>query len=354
MSQVEGTVISGEPGAAPPAGEQDVDIDSVVEKFLASAEESQKDSKDTEDKVPDKEETEDKKKADGEEAGKTGESKASESATEEEALWLKQKTDLERQLREANKKVKDLEEAETEEEEDTGPSDVEKAIMAELSRDPKGFFEKHGLTSKAGSIGKRLLGAALGDDAPEKFQKQLQELDTTARLEALEASIRSDTDSRKKAQDDAARQVRAEMLAGDLSDLLDGESLGEAYPYLAVITQDNRKEAENALEYEAIELVGAGGRWPSAKKVAQALEKKLVKNVSRFSKLGTAKEETSEEETQEETQGKERKTPKALSDKKGSQRKSKKDLKKEQESWDADQWASHAEKFVLENKDKFK
>lgn len=314
-----------------------IDFDALAEKLVGDLEEDSENAEDssTEEEVEEEveEESEDAADDDGEETA------ASEDAEDDkEAAWLKQKEAQDKELREARRRIKELEESKKQE---ATPAEraEEKRLVAEFLRDPAAFLSKYGEESKAGVLGKRLLGAALGDDAPDDFKKQVKELALEARLEALERDIREDDSSRTKIHEEAARQVRAEMLKSDIDDLIEEpDSLEDRYPYLSVITKDNREEAQQALEFKAIEMVRSG-QWPTAAKVAQALEKDLVRSVSRFEVL---KRRAADDTTQEDA-GEERKQPKSLSNAKGTKRRSKKDLRKVQADWDEDKWVEYAE-----------
>lgn len=335
MSQVEeGTE------ATEAASNAEPDIDAIVEKFAAqqAEEESQEEAEPEAEAQPEPEAKEETQEA----AEKEPE------ISQEEARWLKQKSDLDKQLREAQQKLKEYENKPAEPESPSVDPQEQKWIR-EFAKDPAKFLKKHDLDSKAGAFGKMLLASSLGDDIPEDFAKQVGQLTTEARIEALEQEIRDSTDKRSQSQAAAVKQVRVEMLQTDINDLVSSETMKKDFPYISAFANNDSDASREALEQQAVAMI-QDGKWPTANKVARALEQKLVDQVSRFKGLlspGEATDETPEKEAET------RKSPKALSDAKQSKKKSQKELRKEQEDWDEHDWHAHAEKFLKQNAGNF-
>lgn len=262
---------------------------------------------------------------------------------EKEAAWLKQKTAQDQELRELRQKVKDFEDSKPKEEEFSA---AETKLVNEFFRDPGAFLEKHKAGSKAATLGKRLLAHALGDEAPEDFKQKVSQMGLEARLDALEASIREEDDGRAQTQVTAARHLKAEMLNADLNEMLDDvEDFAKQYPYVGVIATDDLEEARQILQHKAVELVNTG-KWPSARKVAQELNKGLEQSLSRFKSLTGPqldKDNADDEDTPDQESGTKRKQSKPLSAAKGAKRRPR-DLQKEQETWTKEQWDKYGEK----------
>jgi hypothetical protein len=308
----------------------DVDIEKIYSDLSDSAEAPEEDAETVE--IAEAVEEDPQEDEESEPGDEVAEAKKPDT---KEAAWLKQKTAQDKELRDLRKRIKEYDDAKPSE-----PDQQEQKFVAEFFRDPGAFLKRHGADSKAGALGKRLLAVALGDDAPEHFKEQVDRLSLEARLEALESGIREEDSSRVSTQTEAARHLKAEMLQSDLNELLeDVDGFVQSFPYTGVLASDNLEEARSALQIKAVELVRSG-KWPSAQRVAQELNKELERSVSRFKALTGPTLDTADDEDTPDESGNKRKQSKPLSNAKGAKRK-RNNIRKEQENWTKEQWDTY-------------
>lgn len=150
-----------------------------------------------------------------------------------------------------------------------------------LELDPDAALASIGITDKD-SVAVRLMYKALGAEAPPEVQADIEKRRTQAELAALRRKVEKQEQTSKEALQQAALAARADATDRELASF--AKAVPSDFKFLAAEAAQNAKEVYDGLCTIAASQFNATGQFPSARDVAQVLEKQLEADYARLSR----------------------------------------------------------------------